>query len=167
MHSSSRSAVSARGGFLGLPVAHQLDAEHQPHAPDLADQRLALLELQEPVLEVAADRQGVLLDALAVDDLERRQPLGHRDRVAAERVEVDPVLHDAGDLRPRDARAQRRPVADPLGHGDQVGRDAPVLEAPEGRAGPAEAGLDLVGDAQAAVLADDLVDDLEVLAEAA
>ena len=33
--------------------------------------------------------------------------------------------------------------------------------------GPAEAGLDLVGDAQAAVLADDVVDDLEVFAAAA
>ena len=74
---------------------------------------------------------------------------------------------DAGDLGPGDAGAERDAVADPLGHRDEVGRDAPVLEAPEGRPGPAEAGLDLVGDAEAAVLADDLVDDLEVLAAAA
>src|SRR5262249_59907602 len=85
-------------------------------------------------------------------------------RVAAERVEVDRVGHGAGDLGWGDAGAGRRPVADPLGHGDEVGRDAPVLEAPEGRPGPAEAGLDLVRDAESAVLADDLVDELEVLA---
>src|SRR5262249_28489374 len=70
----------------------------------------------------------------------------------------------AGDLRPGDARAQRGPIADPLGHRDQVGRDAPVLEAPEGRPGPAESGLDLIRDAEPAVSADDLVDDLEVFA---
>ena len=139
-------------GSLVRPVADQLDAEHQAHAADLADQGVALLELEEPGLEVAADASGVPLDVLGVDDFEGGQPLGHRDGVAAEGVEVDAVLHRPGDLGAGDAGAERGAVADPLGHRDEVGRDAPVLEAPEVLAGAAEAGLDLVGDAEAAGL---------------
>ena len=95
-------------------------------------------------------------------DFERGQALGHGDRVAAEGVEVDAVFHHGGDFGPRHAGAERHAVADALGHRHQVGRDAPVLEAPEMLAGAAEAGLHFVGDAQAAVLADDVVDDLEI-----
>jgi hypothetical protein len=41
-------------------------------------------------------------------------------------------------------------VADGFGHDDDVGDDAVVLEAPEIRAGAAEAGLNFIGDADAA-----------------
>ena len=40
-----------------------------------------------------ADFQGVLLDVFFVDHFQRGQALRHADRVAAERVEVDAVLH--------------------------------------------------------------------------
>src|ERR1700728_3972941 len=74
------------------------------------------------------------------------------------------VFHHASDLRPRDAGAQWYTVPDALGHRDQVGCDTPVLEAPKRRARAAEARLHLVGDTQPAVLANDIVDDLEILA---
>ena len=61
-----------------------------------------------------------------------------------------------------DHRAQRRAVADALGHRDHVGRDVPVLKRPELRAGAAEAALHFVGHANPAVFADDVVDDLEI-----
>ena len=73
-----------------------------------------------------------------------------------------------GDLAARGGmRAERRAVADALGHRDQVGRRRPSSEAPEVVAGAAEAALHFVGDAQAAVLADDVVDDLEEFRAAA
>ena len=73
------------------------------------------------------------------------------------------VFHHARDLRTGDARAQRYTVADPLGHRDQIRRDAPVLESPERRPRPAKASLHLVGYTQTTVLADDIVNDLEIL----
>ena len=59
--------------------------------------------------------------------------------------------------------AMRRAVAEALGHRDDVGRDAPILMRPVVMARAAEPALHFVGDAQAAVLADDVVDDLEIL----
>ena len=59
--------------------------------------------------------------------------------------------------------AERQAVRDALGHRHDVGLDAPVLDAPHLAAGAAEAGLHLVADEQAAVLADDVDRDLEVL----
>src|SRR5207247_9000049 len=59
--------------------------------------------------------------------------------------------------------AQRRAVANALGHRHQLGRHAPVLEAPELRARSPEAGLHFVGDAHAAMTAHDVVDDAELL----
>ena len=60
-------------------------------------------------------------------------------------------------------RGDRRAVAQALGHRDDVGRHAPVLVRPVVIARAAEAALHFVGNAQPAVLADDVVHDLEVL----
>ena len=122
-----------------------------------------VLQVVERVLQMRADFERVLLDVLFVDDFERRQALRHADRVAAERVEVDAVLHHFGDADRRRHRAERRAVADALGHRDHVGHDAPILVGPVVMAGAAEAALHFVGDADAAVLADDVVDDFEEL----
>ena len=116
-------------------------------------------EVVERGLEMRADFERVLLDVLLVDDFERRQALRHADRVAAEGVEVDAVLHHFGDSGRGGHRAERRAVADALGHRDHVGHDVPVLKRPVVMAGAAEAALHFVGDAEAAVLADDVVDD--------
>ena len=58
-------------------------------------------------------------------------------------------------LGPAGDGGQREPAGDALGRGDQVGDDALVLAGEPG-AGAAEAGLDLVGDEQDAVLAAEL-----------
>ena len=113
------------------------------------------------VLQMRADFEGVLLDVFLVDDFQRRQALRHADRVAAEGVEVDAVLHHFGDADRGGHRAERGAVADALGHRDHVGHDVPILVRPVVVAGAAEAALHFVGDADAAVLADDVVDDSE------
>ena len=122
---------------------------------------------QQPLLQMRADFQRVLLDVLLVDHFQRRQALGHADRIAAERVEVDAVRHHLGDVGRGGHRAERGAVADALGHRDHVGHDVPVLMRPVVVPGAAEAALHLVGDAEPAVLADDVVDDLEELLAAA
>ena len=53
-------------------------------------------------------------------------------------------------------------VAEALGAGHDVGRDAPLLDAEPLAAGAAPAGLHFVADEDAAVIAHDLLDDLEV-----
>ena len=65
-----------------LPVAHELDPQHQAHAAHLADQGLALLELDQAIAQVFSDSQRVLLYALAFDYFQRRQSLCRRNRVA-------------------------------------------------------------------------------------
>ena len=41
---SKTSAVSAVAGSLSTPVAHQFNRQHQPAAPDIADQIVPLLQ---------------------------------------------------------------------------------------------------------------------------
>ena len=165
LHSSSTSAVSRVRRLLRLTVAHQLDAEHQAHAAHLADERLTFLQFEEAFLQVRRRRTaGVLLDVLAVDDFERRQPLRHRDRVAAEGVEVDAVASSMSAISGRVTQAPSgAPLPIPLAIVTRSGV-TPQFSKPQNLvARAAEAGLHLVGDAQPAVLADDVVDDLEIL----
>ncbi len=77
--------------------------------------------------------------------------------ISAEGVEVDAVLGGLGDVGAGGHGGKGPAVADAFGHGDHVGGDAPVFEAPEVVAGATEAGLDFVGDADAAVFADDVI----------
>ena len=124
----------------------------RPMPAHLADQRVALLQPAQSLQQAGAHLPRVLLQAVLVDHVEHRQPGRHRHRVAAEGVEVDPAGERLGDLPPGGDRGQRHAVADALGHGDDVGYHAVVLEAPVVLAGSAEAGLHFVGNAEPAVL---------------
>ena len=129
----------------------QLDAEEQPAAAHVADQRVAPAQLAQAGREPAAEHVRARLQALVADHVEHGEADRGRDRVAAEGVEVlHAVRERARDLRRRDDRAQRVAVADRLAHRDDVGHDALRLEAPEVRADAAEADLHLVGDADPA-----------------
>ena len=82
-------------------------------------------------------------------------------------VEIVSGLQRVGDPGVAMRDAERQPVRDALRHRHDVGLDAVVLDAPHLAAGAAEAGLHLVADEEAAVLADDVDGDLEVLRRAA
>src|SRR5262249_31540631 len=151
------------GRFLRFSVADQLDAKHEAHPADLADQGVTLLEFEQTGLQMGADASAILLDTLGVDDLERRQSLGHRDGIATKGGEVDTACHRSGDLGAGDARSECDAVAHPLGHRHEVGDHAPVLESPEMLARAAEARLHLVSDAESTMFADDLIGNREVL----
>ena len=73
-----------------------------------------LLETAEPVFEVRADDEGVLLEPLLLEHLEDGEPAGSAERVAAEGVEVAAPGQDLRDLWRRHHGAQRDAVADAL-----------------------------------------------------
>lgn len=86
---------------------------------------------------------AVALRALLLDDVEYGHAHGTRDRVAAERVEVQGLAQHLGDGRRGDDSRHGEAVADTLGHGHDVGPHAMALEPPEVIAGAAEARLHL------------------------
>ena len=67
---SSTSAVSVLPGRLGGAIRHDLHAEHQPHAADVADEAVRGLELLEAALELRAHRLAVRLQIVLVDHVE-------------------------------------------------------------------------------------------------
>src|ERR1035441_6130102 len=83
------------------------------------------------------------------------------DGVAAESGDGE-TLDGIGDLRPRDSATDGAAVAETLGAGHDVGRDAPVLDAEPLVAGAAPTGLHFVADEDAAVVAHDAFDNREV-----
>ena len=87
---------------------------------------------------------------------------GGRQRLAAVGGGVVAGLERRGDVDLGGARPDGHAVAERLGHGDDVGLHAEVLEA-EPLAGAAEAGLDLVDHEQDAPLVAQALDALEVL----
>ena len=112
--------------------------------------------------QTGSDSRRVRLDAVGVDYLEDRPARRAGHGIAAEGVEVDSLGEGPGDLGRCHDRAHRSPVADPLGHRDDVGHNALRLEAPPVAARPCESSLHLVGDAQAAGRPGVLVGGLQV-----
>ena len=112
--------------------------------------------------KVGTEFEAVLLGLFLLDDFEHGLADGGNNGVATEGVEVSFLRHDRGDFRRGDDRGEWSAVADALGQRDDVGDDALRLEAPEMRAGAAEAGLDFVGDAETAGGAHVFVGVLEV-----
>ena len=88
-------------------------------------------------------------------DVGQRRGAAHR--VAAEGRKVVAELEGVGDLGARREGAERPAVGDALGHGDDVGHDAEVLDGVE-LAGTTEAALHLVGDEEHAFVVEDALD---------
>ena len=144
---SLTAAASAVAGRVGEA---ELDADEEPAAADVADQRV--LDRAQPVAAAASPRsRACACSRSSLDHVEHREPDLGRHRVAAERVEVLHPGHErGGDLRRRDDRAERVAVADRLAHRDDVGHDAVGSKPQKCVADAAEADLHLVGDAHAA-----------------
>ena len=142
----------------GLPFrdAHEVVAHEAPGTERL-----------ERGPEGGLHRGGAGEQALAIEDVEDGEPGRHGDRVAAEREDVLERRARAPERVPvrlpdRD-RAERRVAAgDPLAHRDHVRHDAPAVDR-ERRAGPPEAGDDLVHDEEDAVAVADLAHEREVV----
>ena len=136
----------------------ELGADHQARPADLDDARAAR-ELASPAVS-CSPAPDVVEEAGLAHHLDRRQRRRAADRVAAVRAAM-------AALRPRSSSSRRVPSAengkaggDALGHADDVGLDAEVLDR-EHLAGATEPALHLVGDEQDPVLAAPLDEPLE------
>ena len=158
-------AALAAGGAGGLrlgdrrllrgAVGHQLDADHEPPAADVADERAALLQLPQALQQLLAPCRGVGGQALVVQHVERRHRRGTAHRVAPEGREVVAGREGVGDVGGGDERPERQAVGDALGHAHQVGLGVGVLDGEE-LARAAEPRLHLIADEQPAVAVDDV-----------
>ena len=119
------------------------------------------LQFLEAAAQVAAGLGAVVHQLLLFDEIDHGFGGGGGHGVAAEGGDGD-ALESVGDFRLGDGQPDGAAVAEALGAGHDVGRDAPLLDAEPLAAGASPAGLHFVADEDAAVIADDLLDDLEV-----
>ena len=149
-------AFSASGfGFLRAGL-HELDAEHRALAAHLADdRRIARPSRRCAPSSACSTRCASASRSSLLDHVEHREGRRGGDRVAAEGAADAAGLDRIHDLGAAGDRREREAARDALGARDQVGHDAVVLDRVPG-AGAADAGLDLVGDEDDAVLGAEL-----------
>src|SRR5205085_2619789 len=118
-----------------LTITHQLNAEKQPRAAYIADNRKTFNPGSHRLKHTIADAQGMRLQLLF--EHYRQHGNAHRtgDRAAAKRAEkFHPVVERIGDLPRRDDRAQRMAIANGLAQHHNIRHYALLLEAVEVRA---------------------------------
>ena len=112
-HSSTSRSRSLVARSLVCAIAHQLDADHQPLAAHVADQRVLVLQRAQPLHQVRADLRRVGHQRI-LEQLDRRQRRGARHRVAAERARVRarrPRHHSARAVVTPSGRPDATPLA--------------------------------------------------------
>ena len=135
----------------------ELEREHEPEAAHVADRPMAPRELLEADEELLPASGGVFDEALVADDVERCVCRRARHDVAAIRAAVGARLPGVEEGPLREDPGEGKPGGDPLGHDDDVGVDAPVLDR-EQPPGAAESRLDLVRDQEDPMFAGDLAE---------
>ncbi len=140
---------------VALAGADELQGDHEPQAPDIADGGPPSTARAQAVEQLGAARPRVRHQAFLLDDVQRGEGGRAGNDVAAVRAAVrarwEPVHQVRAGQDPRQGQAGR----DALGHDQDVRLDVPVTDR-EQLAGPPEACLDLVGDQQDPVLPRDL-----------
>ncbi len=145
----------------------ELDRPHQPEPAHVANDLEALDERARPLQQPLAEGGGALDQPLLVELPQRRQPRDHREVVRGEgRAVADRIRERVEDPLVDLVRHQQRTDGDVaarerLGHRDQVGLEAPVLQR-EHSPGPPEARLHLVHAEERPVAAAELLRALEV-----
>src|SRR5699024_1861755 len=125
---------------------------HRTAAADVTDLRVLRLQLRQPVDEDLTDVLGIGDHAVLFVGGDRAEGRGTGDGVAAV-GSAEPAGSDrVHDVRATGYRRQRQPTGDALGRGDEIGDDALPFGG-EHLPGAGEAGLDLVGDEDDALLA--------------
>src|SRR5437868_9893160 len=72
--------------LLRRSVAHELDRAHRTDAPGVADDPVLRGQISEAFADDLADPRGASQDPITLDDLDRRDRRGARDRVPAKRA---------------------------------------------------------------------------------
>src|SRR5262249_28597273 len=111
-------------------------------ATDLADQRVPLLDLSQPVQEDGSDAVRVRDQILVTDHIERRERRRARQGTPSVRRPVRTEVPDH-EVLARDHGSERQPARDTLARDQDVRLDALVLDRPR-LAAATHAALDLV-----------------------
>ena len=125
----------------------QGDGPQQASAAYAGDGRVA--ESEYGIGQVSAEVVRPLEQPVALDHGDHRQPGDGRHRVATEGAAVAAGTQQGRRATVGDARPDREPVAEALGHGDEVSGD-PLGHVDQPAAGPAHPGLHLVDPEQGA-----------------
>ena len=133
------------GGIVELGAHHQAETAH------LGDDAVLLLQLADAGLQLLAAGDHVGEERRVRHDLDGGERGRAPHRVAAVRAAVAAGGPLVVELAAGAERGEREAAGDALGHADDVGLDAVVIDG-EHLAGAAEAALHLVGDEQDAVL---------------
>ncbi|EGJ74420.1 putative 4-aminobutyrate transaminase [Streptomyces sp. Tu6071] len=133
----------------------ELGRDHPAAPAHVADDLVLLLERDQSPLHDLLDALRLGVEVEFLHGLDRAERRGARDGVAAVRTAEAAGVRGVHDLGAPCHRGEREAAGDALGGRDQVGDDALVL-AREPLARTAEAGLDLVGDEDDAVLCREL-----------
>src|SRR6478735_616136 len=139
--------------WLPARILHQLDGTHGPESSDIADaiEIGPHLQLIAAVQNDLAERVGALAKLFLLDRVEHGVRRGDRLRftgIGATETARTGCIHDIG--APRD-RSERQSAGQSLRQRHHIGFDARMLHS-EHFSGAGEAGLNLVGDQQDAVL---------------
>ena len=134
---------------------------HQPHAANIADERVLILQFFELPRRYAPVSAALIRKLLLINEVDHSLGCGRGNRIAAERRNRH-AFERIGELRACHGQANRRSIGQTLGAGDDVRVHAPLLNAEPLAAGAAPAGLHFVADKNAAVFANDVIDDREI-----
>ena len=142
----------SEGGVRAPAVrADHLHRQHEAAAADLADTRMAALQVEQTAAQLFAQGDPSGDQVLLFKDVQDCQGCGAGQGVAAvgtAQATGQGCVHDGGAT---DHPGERQAAGQALGYRHQVGLDAGLLEGEEA-AGTAEAGLDLVSDEDDTVL---------------
>ena len=129
----------------------ELGADHQPEPAHLGDDVVLVLQLADAGLQLLAAGVHVGQERRIGHELDGGQRRRAAHRVAAVGAAVAAGRPLVVELATGAERGEREAAGDALGHADDVGLDAVVVDG-EHLAGATEAALHLVGDEQDAVL---------------
>src|SRR5947208_5193355 len=158
--SPDRGVDERRRRLFRLPVLHELDGLHGTEAADVADRLVPLRHVVESRAKGVADPHRAGEKTVALDDLygpDRRRAC---DRVASERAADRSRAEGVEAVSPASHGADRKAGTQRLRRDEDIGGHARVLDR-EHAAGPAHAGLNLVGDEEDAVATADRGDPFE------
>ena len=149
----SRSDLS--GGSLGDLGVVEFESDHETHSTNVRDVVLGVvLQLAKTSEELGRALLDILDGLLLLKDIQGSDGSSARDDVSS--VSSTHGARDllGGELRARGDGGERHSRGETLGHDDDIGNDAKVLEG-EGLSCSAEARLNLISDQQDALLVTD------------
>src|SRR5258706_7519602 len=151
------------GRLARFCVAHQFDGAHSAEAANVADKRPPFLPAPGALFKMLADASGTREQAVLLDSFNGGERGGAGSGVTAVRSSERADAGGVHDFGAAGDRGDGHASAEGFRHGDQIGLDAEMFGG-EPFAGAGETGLHFVSDEENAVLAANVLQQLEIVA---